>query len=116
MQINFFTHGKAIAAKISGELDHHAAARIKDDIDRRIICGHKNLVLDLSDLNFMDSSGIGVILGRYKLICGCGGEMAIIAGNNKNVKKILEMSGIPRLIKIYDNFAQLTENKRSDVV
>ncbi len=104
MQVSFYTKGvDCLVATICGELDHHSAQKIRNETDTRIIRGRiKNLVFDFSRLNFMDSSGIGVIIGRYKLVKSCGGDMAIIC-NNHSINKILAMSGIPRIIDVYED-------------
>jgi len=60
------------------------------------------LVFDLSALSFMDSSGIGVIIGRYKLMKSLGGQVYIVS-SNKTVDKLLLLSGIPDIIKVTDN-------------
>lgn len=102
MQVNFFTKGAScLVTKISGELDHHAAQKIRNETDTRIIRGKvKNLIFDFSDLNFMDSSGIGVIIGRYKLLKSCGGRVDIVA-SNPGINKLLAMSGIPGIVNVY---------------
>ena len=102
MQVSFFTKGvDCLVAKISGELDHHSAQKVRNEADSRIVHGRaKNLVFDFSDLSFMDSSGIGVIIGRYNLVKSCGGDVAIVC-HNVSVNKILKMSGIPKIIEIY---------------
>ena len=108
MQVSFFTQGvDCLFAKVSGELDHHGAQKIRTEADNRIVQGRaKNLVFDFTDLTFMDSSGIGVIIGRYNLVKSCGGNVAII-NNNANVNKILKhkKAGLrfsqPRFLKVY---------------
>ncbi len=104
MQVSFYTKGiDCLVAKITGELDHHSAQKIRSETDTRIIRGRiKNLVFDFSELNFMDSSGIGVIIGRYKLVKSHGGDVAIIC-NNHSINKILSMSGIPRIMNVYED-------------
>ena len=100
MQVNFFACGRALGAKLTGELDHHSAPKVRQCIDQRIMKGSNNLILDLTELSFMDSSGLGVILGRYKLVTQCGGNMQIVVGGNKAIKKLLCLGGIEKIIKI----------------
>lgn len=103
MHINLLTKQNKLYAKIIGELDHHCSAEIKEQIDNRIISeGISTLVFDLSALSFMDSSGIGVIIGRYKLMKSLGGQVYIVS-SNKTVDKLLLLSGIPDIIKVTDN-------------
>lgn len=100
MQINFFIKKDKLYAKIIGELDHHSATELKDQLDSKVISeGINTLVFDFSELMLMDSSGIGIILGRYTLMKSLGGEVYIIS-NNKNVDKLLSLSGIPEIIKV----------------
>lgn len=106
MQVNFFVKGtNSLVTKVSGELDHHIAKTIRTETDKRIMRGNiKNLIFDFTDLNFMDSSGIGLIIGRYNLIKSIGGEISIVSGGG-TVDKILNMSGIPQIINIYPTLA-----------
>jgi len=62
----------------------------------------KNMVLDFSKVTFMDSSGIGVIMGRYKNIRKLNGKMSL-AGINDKIKRIFEMSGLLKLMPAYDS-------------
>jgi stage II sporulation protein AA (anti-sigma F factor antagonist) len=100
----------SLVTKISGELDHHMAKAIRTETDKRIMRGNiKNLIFDFNDLHFMDSSGIGVVIGRYKLISSLGGKLTIIS-SKANVNKILNMSGIPKIADIYPSLAEINEN------
>ena len=99
------THEKrrgTVTVRLSGDLDHNTAAQIREELDRLIDDpGVRRLVFDLSELGFMDSSGIGVIMGRYKLIYLLGGEVWAVHANER-MKKILTMSGVTRIIQIYE--------------
>ena len=63
----------------------------------------KKVIFDFNSVSFMDSAGIGLLLGRYKIVNMLGGEVALI-NVKKSVKKVLDMCGILKLIHIYDNF------------
>lgn len=94
MDTIFYLQDDTLVATLTGEIDHHAADRIRSDIDDELqLYDVKNLVFDFSDVTFMDSSGIGVVLGRYKKIRALGGTV-VIRGANSLVRKILEMSGV----------------------
>ena len=89
-----------LMVKISGELDHCSAERIRREMDRLIADpGIKKLVLDLENMSFMDSSGIGVILGRYREIRQRGGEVAV-KNMNPQVEKVFLLSGMNQVIKM----------------
>ncbi len=103
MQVKFSNKGTTLIVKVFGELDHHSTEYIKQKIDGELIKSRtKNLVFDFSNVTFMDSSGIGVIMGRFKNIQKLNGKAAIVNVNGQ-VKRILEMSGILKLIPVYDN-------------
>lgn len=92
-----------LLVSLSGELDHHTAKEVKSLIEEVVKNrGVKNLIFDFSNLTFMDSSGIGVIVGRYKLITSLGGRIAI-SGAKSNVNKLLHMSGINKIIETFDD-------------
>lgn len=85
---------------LKGELDHHTAAKVKDTIDMLLVkTSFKYFVLDMAGVTFMDSSGIGLIVGRYNRIRSIGGRMRI-ANPGSSLLKILKMAGIEKLMKI----------------
>ena len=99
MDINLELIGTTLVAKIDGEIDHHSAQRLKSELDREInLRKVLNLVLDFDRVTFMDSSGIGVIAGRYKEIKARGGKVMIIRVKPQ-VDKILEISGLKTILE-----------------
>ena len=103
MIMNMEKIGNTLVVKLSGELDHHFANEIRIEVDNEIKMKKiKNLVFDFKRVTFMDSSGIGVIIGRYKQINAMGGKTLIIRACPQ-VDKILELSGIKKLIEIKEN-------------
>ena len=100
MDLKLLGERKSVIVKVNTELDHHAAAEIRRAVDAKIKSSNAvNVIFDFSKVYFMDSSGIGVIMGRYKLTGILGGKV-VIYGARKNVKRIIEMSGIDKLITI----------------
>ncbi|WP_223066583.1 anti-sigma F factor antagonist [Paenibacillus caui] len=96
-------HRDTLIVRLSGELDHHAADGVRMRLDEEIARGRcRHLVLSLESLQFMDSSGIGVILGRYKLIKHKGGQM-VVCHVNAPVYRLFEMSGLFKIMPIYEN-------------
>lgn len=90
--------GSTLVVKLEGEIDQSCAAEIRTDIDREILLKNaKNLILDFGGVTFMDSSGIGVIIGRYKQIKARGGKTMIIRAQPQ-VDKILELSGLKKIM------------------
>ena len=99
-KIKFIYEGKALTVRILGDIDHHSARGVREKIDG-VIFDKKPLIvlLDLSCVDFMDSSGLGLILGRYTISKDMGAEFKIIKPSN-NVRRILDLAGIERLMKI----------------
>ena len=65
----------------------------------------RNLIIDMKKLKFMDSSGLGVLLGRYKIISRRGGELGVV-GINTQIDRIFVVSGLYKIIKAYDDLKQ----------
>ena len=94
--------GANLILHISEELDHHTAGQLSRTIDVLIEKGNvKNIVFDFDGMTFMDSSGIGIIMGRYKTICLIGGEIWAVHAN-KRIQKILTLSGMTKIMQIYE--------------
>lgn len=105
--------GKMICC-LSGEIDHHSSRNIRDSIDRLIIQNKpKILVLDLSEIAFMDSSGLGLVLGRYRKIKECGGDM-FLCNTNEQTLKILRMAGVDKIIKNIDCEKSVADKENCD--
>ena len=94
------TENGKITAVLTGEIDHHSARVIRSNIDRDIEREKpKVLILDFSGVNFMDSSGIGLIMGRYKMMLENDGRV-IIKSPQPYIKKVLKLAGITRIVKV----------------
>lgn len=95
-----------MVAELFGELDHHAAQTVRSDIDSAMAAyGAGDLVFDFTKVTFMDSAGIGVILGRYRKLAETGGRVAI-TGCSQTVRSILNMAGV---FSIVDYFCTRSE-------
>ena len=85
-----------LTIKIEGELDHHSAPIMREDIDKKIMSSKdKEIVFDLSKTTFMDSSGVGVLLGRYKLFAL---RKMYIFGAKGSIDRVLRLSGVYKLM------------------
>lgn len=102
METIFCVNENALIVELSGEIDHHVADKLRHDIDGEMeFYGTKNLIFDFSGVEFMDSSGIGVVLGRYKKV-NAGGGTVTIRNASRLVKQILDMSGVFTLMAYED--------------
>ncbi|WP_054712202.1 anti-sigma F factor antagonist [Bacillus sp. JCM 19041] len=101
LQIDLEQHGHVLLIRLDGELDHHAAKELRSKIEARL--GEiQHIVLNLAKLSFMDSSGLGVILGRYKQIKANDGEMVVCA-ISPVIERLFEMSGMFKIIRFEEN-------------
>lgn len=90
--------GNTLVIKLYGEIDQHCVTEIREEIDRHIDIKHvNNLIFDLGGVTFMDSSGLGMIMGRYKKISTIGGKLMLVRPQPQ-VDRILELSGIKKLL------------------
>ncbi len=106
MLLNYQAMDNKLIVKLDGELDHHVAENIRIELDEMIEKKRtKHLIFDLANLQFMDSSGIGVIMGRYKNISKMGGKVAIIEVPEK-IDKIFTLSGLYRIVEKYPNITE----------
>lgn len=103
LQIEFEQGRRALIVRLKGELDHHTADAVKTRMEEAIANEDiRHVVLSLKELSFMDSSGLGVILGRYKQITNKGGKM-VVCDVNPAVYRLFELSGLFKIVSIQEN-------------
>ena len=87
---------------LPGEVDEHNADEIRREADAVNGRNHiRYVIFDFEKTDFMDSSGIGVVMGRYKTISLIGGEVWAVH-TNARIKKILTLSGVTKIMQIYE--------------
>lgn len=100
MKVNIKSENGTAIAVLSGEIDHHTAKMLRAELDKFVITMQPDiLAIDLSGITFMDSSGIGLIIGRHKLIKECGGRLEI-RSPQPYIRRMLKISGVERIVKI----------------
>ena len=100
MNINFAKQDKQLIVEITEEIDHHIAEKIRRKVDDEITrYMPRKTIFDFSRVTFMDSAGIGMLIGRYKMMKLIGGSLEIV-NISSTVKRILEMNGIDRIISM----------------
>ena len=91
---------------LPAELDHCNAEQVRKRADMLIEHNHiKYVIFDFANTDFMDSSGIGVLMGRYKLVYLVGGEVWAVNANER-IRKILKMSGVTKIIQMFEEEKQ----------
>lgn len=100
MDIEYVKEDKLLLLKITEEIDHHTTEKIRrkadDEITRYM---PRKVIFDFSNVTFMDSAGIGMVLGRYKMIKMLGGNLEL-KNVNSSINKIFEMSGITKICNV----------------
>ena len=92
--------GARLVVKVPAEVDHCFADEVREEVDRKLQMEDiKILEFDFADTEFMDSSGIGLLMGRYKLMRALGGMVRIIHAGER-IRKLLVLSGIHKIIPI----------------
>lgn len=100
MNVTVESSGELLAAYLIGEIDHHSSAAVRMKIDDAVSFKQpRRLVLDFKNVTFMDSSGIGLVMGRYRLMQSYGGTVEIKNVTQKT-KKIMELAGLGRIATI----------------
>lgn len=106
METYFRVRGTDLTIQVPAELDHHNAEKIRRGSDNLIQNRNiRRIIFDFQKTQFMDSSGIGMIMGRYKNIRFMGGEV-IAVHVNERVHRILTLSGIYKVIDIYEQLPE----------
>lgn len=87
----------AVTALLDGEIDHHAAGGIREEIDETVErLRPPVLTLDFQNVTFMDSSGIGLVMGRYRIMHEIGGKL-VVRNTSLHIRKVMRLAGIDRL-------------------
>ena len=110
MKIRFEKVKNCLVVYPEGQIDHHTSEEMRQEVDKQFKMSlAKNIVFDFNDITFMDSSGIGMLIGRYKSAHLMGGRIAV-TGVNSDLKKIFTLSGLGRIIKLFPNVNDAVEN------
>lgn len=92
--------GHTLKIKLRGEIDHHSASAVRTSMDDMIRSRHpRRLIIDMSAVDFMDSSGLGLIMGRYSLMESMGGETCVL-DPSPATERIMSLAGMERVITI----------------
>lgn len=103
MELKFSKRNRTLIIKIDGEIDHHTCEILRGETDCELEkMGGKNIIFRMGNVSFMDSSGIGAVIGRYKIIQRLGGRIAV-AEANARVEQIFKLSAMQSLIPSFPN-------------
>lgn len=100
MAVELNVTGEVLTAYLKGEIDHHTARAIRESLDSAIDLNMPTLlIMDFSDVGFMDSSGIGLVMGRYRNLKKSGAALHI-TGAAPQIYKMMKLAGIEKLAKL----------------
>ncbi len=100
MSVKIVTSQQKMTVYLEGEIDHHNASFIREDIDSAIMTEKPEVLkLDFDNVTFMDSSGIGLVMGRYRTLSVYGGKL-IVSNLSHQHYKIMKLSGLEKLATI----------------
>ncbi len=105
MNVTIEASKSVVIAYLIGEIDHHTAADVREKIDSTVSYKKpKHLIIDFRNVTFMDSSGIGLVMGRYRLLQGIDPKNTLEVKNvNRQTKKIMELAGLGRIADIKES-------------
>ena len=103
MQVKLKRTGSTLIVQMMGELDHHAVDAMRETIDVKLLHEDiKNILFDFQGVNFMDCSGLWLILGRYKIVSAKGGKV-LACSLNPRVRRIFELAGLENKIPVFSS-------------
>lgn len=97
--VNLEIHEQQLVAFLFGELDHHSVQQLRQDIDSCAMLNRpKELILNFGGVSFMDSSGIGLVMGRYKLMQELGGTLQLTQLSSP-LRRVMQVAGMDKLAR-----------------
>jgi anti-sigma B factor antagonist len=97
-------HGDRTVVHLGGEIDVYTAPLVREKLDEQIQAGRTDLVVDLTEVSFLDSTGLGVLVGRLKLARTRGGSMRLV-GTDDRVLKVFAITGLDKVFEIHPDVA-----------
>ncbi len=100
MPVRIISTSQRVTAFLEGEIDHHTASALRMEIDDAIQRNKpKTVKLDFADVTFMDSSGIGLVMGRFRTIQPFGGKL-IVSNLSPQIYKIMKLAGLEKIVSL----------------
>ncbi|MCX3058546.1 STAS domain-containing protein [Streptomyces beihaiensis] len=109
-------HGDWAVVRVSGEMDLVTSPALRQQVHDAVAEGRRSLVLDLSDVLFCDSSGVGVLIAARRLIRSCQGRLRLIlpaqgAVDGSHVNRVLGALGVRRLFDVYPDVSAAVDDE-----
>ena len=104
IKVNVRDAGDAYVVELGGEIDVYTSPKVKDAITELIDQGHYNLVINLEKVRYIDSTGLGVLIGGLKRVREHGGTVSLVC-TNPQIRKIFDITGLVKIFGIFDDEA-----------
>jgi anti-sigma B factor antagonist len=92
--------GEATVVHVGGEIDVYTAPVLREHLDEHISAGRHNLVVDLGGVSFMASTGLGVLVGRLKLVRAAGGTLRLVCSSDR-ILSVFSITGLDKVFQIF---------------
>jgi anti-sigma B factor antagonist len=100
LSISSESRGELTVVYVGGEIDVYTAPMLREHLDEHISEGRNHLVVDLQDVPFMDSTGLGVLVGRLKLVRVNDGSLSLVCSSER-ILKVFSITGLDKVFQIY---------------
>jgi anti-sigma B factor antagonist len=100
LSVSSTEQGAVTVVHVAGEIDVYTAPLLREVLDKQVAAGRTNLVVDLEKVTFMDSTGLGVLVGRLKLVRGQNGSLRIVSAQER-ILKVFKITGLDKVFHIY---------------
>lgn len=101
LSISTRDHGEVTVIAVEGEIDVYTAPQLRERLDEQIAQGRRLLVIDLQDVAFMDSTGLGVLVGRLKMVRSHEGTLRLVCASER-ILKVFSITGLDKVFQIFD--------------
>ena len=108
LSITRANHGDRTVVRVDGEIDVYTAPLLREKLDEQLREGRTDLVVDLSHVSFLDSTGLGVLVGRLKRVRTLGGSMRLVVSDGR-VLKVFAITGLDKVFEIHAELATALE-------
>lgn len=107
-------HGDVVLVTIRGDVDVYTAPGLRDHLDHLIVTGHHHLVIDLEQVPFMDSTGLGVLVGRLKRTRLQEGSLRLVC-TVPRILRVFEITGLNQVLSVYADAGEALERAQDQV-
>ncbi|NNM47100.1 anti-sigma factor antagonist [Knoellia koreensis] len=107
LSVSSTERGASTVVHVAGEIDVYTAPLLREVLDKQIAAGRTDLVVDLEQVTFMDSTGLGVLVGRLKLVRGQNGSLRIVSAQDR-ILKVFKITGLDKVFHIFPTVEEAT--------